>query len=92
MVQVKCRFAAWAGCELHSLRYAGDACSSAENIAWMNDLDEGKNYTQVVELLSDFHSPVDAYGAWAEDMEYTDYQWWLARTEDGGWQLLTWGY
>ena len=19
-------------------------------------------------------------------------RWWLARTEDGGWQLLTWGY
>ena len=31
-------------------------------------------------------------GAWEPDTEYTDYQWWLARTQDGGWQLLSWGY
>ena len=43
-------------------------------------------------LLSDFHSPVEAYGAWEADMEYENYQWWLARAADGGWQLLTWGY
>lgn len=92
MVQVKCKFASWAGCELHSLRYAGDACNSAENLKWLNSLDEGKNYVQAIELLTDFHSPKTAYGAWEEDQEYTDYQWWLARTADGGWQLLSWGY
>ena len=92
MVQVKCRFAAWEGCELHSLRYAGDECNSAENLAWINELDEGQSYTQVVELLSDFHSPVEGYGAWEPDMEYTDWQWWLARGEGSGWQLLTWVY
>ena len=26
------------------------------------------------------------------DREYTDYQWWLARSEVGAWELLTWGY
>ncbi|MBQ9721781.1 MAG: DUF3089 domain-containing protein [Oscillospiraceae bacterium] len=92
MVQIKCRFAAWEGCELHSLRYAGDEANSAGNVKWMNELDEGQNYTQVVEFLSDFHSPVEGYGAWEPDMEYVDWQWWLARTTDGGWQLLTWGY
>ena len=92
MIQIKCQFASWAGCELHSLRYAGDECNSAENIKWLNELDEGQNYVQVVEFLSDFHSPEFAYGAWEENIEYTDYQWWLARTANGGWQLLTWGY
>ena len=29
---------------------------------------------------------------WEADKEYTDWEWWLARTADGGWQLLTWGY
>ena len=24
--------------------------------------------------------------------EYTDWQWWLARSEGGDWELLTWGY
>jgi len=93
-VQVKCEFATFAGCELHSLRYAGDQCSTQENLKWMNSLDEGKNYTQVAEFVADFHSPVteDKPTAWNLDQEYTDYQWWLARTDDGGWQLLTFGY
>ena len=30
--------------------------------------------------------------SYASDEEYFDYQWWLARTEGGEWQLLTWGY
>ena len=91
-VQVKCEFAKFAGCELHSLRYAGDECNTPENLAWMNSLDEGKGYTQVCELITDFHSPVQGGGAWEADKEYKDYQWWLARTDDGGWQLLTFGY
>lgn len=92
IMQIKCRFASFAGCELHSLRYAGDACNSEENIRWMNELDAGKNYVQAVEFLSDFHSPREGGGAWETDQEYQDWQWWLARTEEGGWQLLTWGY
>ncbi|SEO64810.1 M15 family metallopeptidase [Denitrobacterium detoxificans] len=93
-VQAKCEFATFAGCELHSLRYAGDACNTPENLAWLNSLDEGKNYTQVCELVSDFHSPTSSTEptAWNLDTEYTDYQWWLARTSDGGWQLLSYGY
>ena len=91
-IQIKCKFASFEGCDLHSLRYAGDECSTEENLRWMNELDPDNNYTQVIEFLSDFHSPKEQVGAWEPDKEYTDYQWWLARTEDGGWQLLTWGY
>ena len=90
-VQIKCKFASFEGCELHALRYAGDVCNTEENLAWLNELGEG-NYVRVVEFLSDFHSPVEGGGAWEEDTEYTDWQWWLARTEDDGWDLLTWGY
>jgi len=46
----------------------------------------------VIEFLSDYHSPVDAVGAWEPDTEYTDWQWWLARTEGGEWELMTSGY
>ena len=91
IVQIKCRFAGF-GCELHSISYAGDEANNAENLAWLNELDEGKGYTQVCAFLSDFHTPADAGGAWEPDTEYTAWQWWLARTEDGGWQLLTFGY
>ena len=93
MLAVKCKFASFADCELHSIRYAGDTYNTEENIGWMNELDEGKGYTQVAMFLSDFHSPVeDGPYAWEPDTEYTDYQWWLARTEEDGWQLLNWGY
>lgn len=93
-VQVKCKFASFDGCELHSLRYAGDGCNTEENIRRMNELDEGKGYTQVAEFVSDFHSPVHPgeNSEWEPDTEYTSFEWWLARTADGGWQLLTWGY
>ena len=93
-VQVKCRLASFAGCELHTLRYTGDECNTEESLAWMNELDEGKNYVQAVEFISDFHSPIHPGEdtAWDADKEYTGWEWWLARTADGGWQLLTWGY
>ena len=92
VVQIKCRFASWAGCELHSIRYAGDESVSDETLAWLNSLNEDAGYTQAVEFLMDFHSPVEAVGAWEPDSEYTDYQWWLARTAEGGWNIVTWGY
>ena len=93
MLAVKCRFAAWAGCELHSIRYAGDEANSEENLAWLNTIGEGAGYTQAAELLTDFHSPVDpGLSAWGPDTEYTDWQWWLARTEGGDWTIVTSGY
>ncbi|MCR4963512.1 MAG: hypothetical protein K6B40_06520 [Firmicutes bacterium] len=89
-------FATWNGCELHSINYAGDECNSEENIQWMNQLKEGKNYRQCIEFLTDFHSPTeekDLEGtAWEADQEYEDYQWWLAREDGDEWELLTWGY
>lgn len=89
-------FTSWAGCEMHAIRYAGDECNSAENIQWMNELKEGKGYTQCIEFITDFHSPVEDEEvkdtAWEQDKEYLDYQWWLARTDGGDWELLTWGY
>ena len=101
-VQVKCEFASFAGCELHNLRYAGDECNTEENLKWLNSIEENskdaaksegqKKYTQVVEFLADFHTPTGDVGAWEPDTEMQDYQWWLARSEGEGWQLITNGY
>ena len=88
---INAEFSTWTGCEMHSLRYAGDECVTAENLAWMKEIGE-KEYAQVMEFLSDFHSPVEGGSAWEADTEYKDWQWWLTRTEDGNWELLTWGY
>ncbi len=91
-IQIKCTFAGWKGCELHSLRYVGDEADKEENLQWLNSLNEEAGYTHVAEFLTDFHSPVEAGGAWEPDQEYKDYQWWLGRTDDGGWEVVTSGY
>ena len=91
-IQIKCTFASWEGCELHNLRYAGDEADNEESLQWLNSLDEGANYAHAADFLTDFHSPVEAAGAWEPDQEYTDYQWWLGLTEDGSWEVVTWGY
>ncbi len=89
---IRAEFDRWEGCEMHSLRYAGDEACTEENLAWMNSLKEGSRFTRCIEFVSDFHSPAEGGGAWAPDEEYTDWQWWLAGTEDGDWVLVTWGY
>ncbi|MBQ9828132.1 MAG: M15 family metallopeptidase [Lachnospiraceae bacterium] len=91
---VKGTISDWDGCELHKVNYAGDACNSADNIKWMNELGKGKNYAQCIEILADFHSPAAEEGTtvFEPDREYEGYQFWLAREEGGEWELLTWGY
>ena len=98
------KFASFAGnCELHSIRYAGDDANNEENLEWLNSLrearsnippeDVGKQYVQVAEFLSDFHSPTEEGPyTWELDTEYKDYQWWLARLKDGPWEIVSWGY
>ena len=86
------QFSTWNGCELHRVSYGGDAECNEENLAWLNSLGGETEYTQAAQFLMDFHTAPDIAGAWEPDHEYEDYQWWLARTEEGGWQLLSWGY
>lgn len=91
--RIKKEFAKWDGCELHSISYSSDEECNTENIAWLNDLaDRPTNYTQCIMFKSDFHSPKQSEDAWNPDYEYKDWEWWLARTDNGNWHLLTWGY
>lgn len=93
---IKKEFDTWNGCELYSISYSSDDECSESNIAWMNELeaanDEKKIFTQCIMFKSDFHSPKKGGGAWNVDDEYTDWQWWLARTDGDQWKLMTWGY
>ena len=91
-IQVKCNFASLDGCELKSLRYAGDECNTEENLKWLNSMEEGAEYVQVAEFLGDFYVSADSKTAFNPDQEYKDYQWWLARTKDGGWNIVSFGY
>ena len=96
IVLIRERFDTWEGCELHSIRYVSDEENNAENIEWMNKLEEANDaqevFTQCIMFESSFHSPVHNSGAWNPDQEYTGWQWWLARAEGGRWKLMTWGY
>ena len=103
IVLIKKQFSQWKGCKLHNIRYADDACNSNENIRWSNELgrtgivggDCGKRYVKVMEFLSDFYSSKDVqkYGlTFNPDFEYKDWQWWLACTNEGEWELVSWGY
>lgn len=86
-------FDTWEGCEMHAIRYAGDEVCTEENLEWLNSLDEDANYTECIEFVSEFHSPVEGGGAWEPDQEYVDWNWWLARTDaDSDWVLVNWGY
>ena len=93
------RFAEWGeGFTLKNIRFAGDDANSEENIRWINEVAEGQDkdpvYLEVMELLTDFHTPSEFKDvtAWEADQDYTDYQWWFGRTKGGSWELLSTGY
>lgn len=96
--EIDAEFVKWpGGCVLNSESYSSDAeCNTQENIKWMNELAAGKgineSFTQCIMFKTNFHSPVNGGGAWEPDKEYTDYQWWLARSDGGEWHLMTYGY
>ena len=93
---IKKEFDTWDGCELHSITYGTDEECNDENIKWMNELEEANDaketFTQCIMFKSNFHSPKEGGGAWNADEEYTDWQWWLARSDGGQWKLMSWGY
>ena len=94
---IRAEFDTWDGCELHAIRYAGDESASQENLDWMNELrKDGEEFTQCIGFLTDFHTPKDGAASSAlgmeADQEFQDFQWWLARSDGGDWQLMTWGY
>ncbi len=92
IVQIKCKFGGWAGIELLNVRYAGDDCVSLQNLDWINALDEDAGYTKVIEFYTDFYTGDDVEGAWEPGSKYTNYEWWLGRTADSGWEIVSWGY
>ncbi len=94
---IKSEFTTWPrGCVLHSISYSSDDENNEANIKWMNELKEGKsikeNLTQCIMFKTNLHSPVNGGDGWEADKEYTDFQWWLARSDGGQWHILTYGY
>lgn len=89
---IKKEFNTWDGCKMHTISYAGDDFCTKENIDWMNDLNGKNKFTQCIAFKSNFHSPKKTSEGLEPDMEYTNFEWWLARSDNGSWKLMTWGY
>ena len=89
--EVMDRFGSMRGCKMYSLTYAGDEVSKG-NIEYVNSLaKDGVEYDECLVFESVFRSPLRGGGAWEPNEIYT-WSWYLARTKDGRWDLLTWGY
>ena len=92
------QFEQWQGCELHSVVYMGDECNNEENLRWMNELAKAQKIqekmVQCAGFLSDFYVSREAekHTTFNPETEYKNWQWWLARGENGEWKLLTFGY
>lgn len=52
--------------------------------------DDGVVYDQCIVFRTSFRSPIFGGGAWNANFKY-DWSWYLARTNNGEWELLTWG-
>lgn len=89
-------FNQWVGCTMLSVRYVSDQAST-DSLAYCNELrDEGsKPYTGAIVFKTDFMSPNAELAkgtAWEPDFEYKDYEWYLAHTNNGPWEVVTCGY
>ena len=87
---IKDQFYSWEGCKLYSIYYTDDSFCQRE-IDYVNTLaDDGVAYTECIVFRTRFRSPIFGGGAWNANFEY-DWSWYLARTDGGEWELLTWG-
>ena len=85
------------GCELHTITYVSDDECSESNLRWMNELGDAQevkeHFTQCIYFESSFHTAKhEPSGSGLEDdCERTHWGWYLARSDDGEWKLMTWG-
>ena len=88
--QIKDTFSKWEGCKLYSISYTDDGLCERE-LDYCNTLaDDGVVYDQCIVFRTSFRSPIYGGGAWNANFKY-DWSWYLARTNNGEWELLTWG-
>ncbi|MBQ4451853.1 MAG: hypothetical protein II912_05730 [Clostridia bacterium] len=81
------RTGSWRSLEhLHTVRYGGDAASLEEK--------GFHGFNEVMVFFSDFKTVRNSPAAegFNADSEYTNWGWYLGRTEDGSWKLIDMGY
>ena len=84
------KFYSWEGCKLYEIYYTDDTLCQRE-LDYVNTLaPDGVIYTQCIVFRTRFRSPLFGGGAWNSNAVY-DWSWYMARTDGGQWELLTWG-
>ena len=79
------------GCKLYVVKYEGDEVSQ-KNLEYCNSLAaDGVTYSESIVFTSYFRSPIFNAGAWNPNDLYS-WSWYLARTNGGEWEILTYGY
>lgn len=79
------------GCRLYAVVYEGDPVST-KNLEYCNELaEEGTVYADCIVFASHFRSPIFGGGAWNAN-DINSWSWYLGRTADGDWEILTYGY
>ena len=89
--EIKKTFSTFEGCKLYSLSYTSDEKCEKE-LEYCNKLaSDGITYDECIVFDSCFRSPFTNSGAWEPHTIYT-WSWYLARTDNGNWELLAYGY
>ncbi len=78
--------------EVYTISYCGDESSSSQ-LEYCKSLSDDSQYTKCVVFESSFKTTGSAgSNGFNENSLYDGWQWYLAGTADGEWELLTWGY
>ena len=87
---IRDQFDTFEGCRLFSIRYTDDDFCQRE-LPYCNTLaPDGITYDACIVFRTEFRSPIFGGGAWDANQIY-DWSWYLARSGNGSWELLTWG-
>ena len=71
---------------MYSISFAGDAFCERE----LDYADKGTLHTECIAFRMRFRSPVFGGDVWNQKFEY-NWTWYLARTQNGDWNILTGG-
>ena len=88
---IKERFDKWEGCKLYSISYTNDGLCERE-LEYCNDLaKEGVIYSECIVFRTKFHTSLFGKNPTLNSNFTYDWSWYLARTQGGEWEILTWG-
>ncbi len=87
---IKEEFNSWESCKLYSISYTSDERCQSELDDCNALAPEGTVYDECIVFDSRFRSPIFGNPTLAANSVYC-WSWYLVRTENGDWELLTWG-